>query len=79
MLNDLHRGVSPLDHEISDMHLLMILMMMDDWIDGMILSRKGVLDDDQVNDYVEAVVHQGRGVEGAIEVDAVVVELMVSW
>jgi hypothetical protein len=72
MLNDLHRGVAPLDREISDMHL----MMMDCWIDGMILSRKGVLDD-RVSDYVEAVVH-GRGVEGAIvEVDAVV-ELMVA-
>ena len=76
MLNDLHRGLSLHDHEISDMHLL-ILMMMDYWIDGMILSRKGVLDD-RVNDYVEAVVQQGRGVEGAIEVGAVVEELMVS-
>ena len=74
MLNDLHRDLSLHDREISDMHLL-ILMMMDDWIDGMILSRKGVLDD-RVNDYVEAAV-QGRGVEGAIEVGAVV-ELMVS-
>ena len=69
MLNDLHRDVSPLDREISDMHLLILMMMVMDWIDGMILSRRGVLDD-RVNDYVEAVVQEGRGVEGAMEVYA---------
>ena len=68
MLNDLHRELSLLDREISDMHLLILMMMVMDWIDGMILSRKGVLDD-RVNDYAEAVA-QGRGVEGAMEVYA---------
>jgi hypothetical protein len=55
MLNVLHRDKVLPYHEISDMHLLILMTMMDDWIDGMILSRKGVLDD-RVSDYVEAVV-----------------------